>query len=86
MAKFKPGDVIIYGVWDPPSHAIVGESQADDGDGVRIIAFQHFTSLYAGKWMLCDSFIRPDKKARLHPDPDPVWADYCAWRLTDAAD
>lgn len=81
MSKFKPGDVVRhYG--DYSYIGIVGEKPPPSD--ARKPAFRYAAIRWRGHvWQLNESWDL-DKSVILHPDPDEVWAEYCAWRLTNA--
>lgn len=87
MAKFKPGDVVIYGedIWAPPSDGIIDR---EENGTCYLLAFRHFAGTYNGKWRMTssDGPISHDRNPRLHPTADEVWADFCKWKLTNASD
>lgn len=95
--KFKIGDVVtgidnrsnwigIVGDWDDCS-------RKDDKNwpsgyarthGVFLTAVKYKTHSYLGnEWAHTETWNRT-VDTKLHPDADNLWAEYCAWRLTNA--
>jgi hypothetical protein len=80
--KFKPGDIVhapycYIGIISDevradgyPAFSACGWPREEGGD-IRI-RWERGRGLYTSG------------AVKLHPDPDRIWADYCAWRLTNA--
>lgn len=78
---YQENDVVQYGKWAPQSDAII---ERCDRGVCYIKAFRHWTTSQQGKWVGHSGRIDTYGGIRPHPRADKVWAEYCAWRLTNA--
>lgn len=72
--KFKPGDVVFYDRGEQP----LGVGIIKGYDDAKTVRFERHQE--GGPWH--GEGIWGENGCKLHPDPDAVWAEYCAWRLT----
>ena len=84
MPKFKEGDVVKWSVNKmQPDYlnpvAIIGDNRFDS-DKVTFVAWRVADD---HEWTMGLGAGDADQ-CTLHPDPDKIWAEYCAWRMTHA--
>jgi hypothetical protein len=84
VTPYKVGDVLYYGDNDQKMGiAILEEFDPKQG-------FTKYAWFYQGKWHLSGSDNAPagwwpgtgNQSIWRHEDPDKIWTDYAAWRLT----
>lgn len=79
-SKFKPGDIVYYQRDKIYPGIVVEHAQMSTIRETQVWA--HWVD-YGLKWTDKKPGWMPEREVMLHPDPDRVWADYCAWRLTN---
>jgi hypothetical protein len=79
--SYKPGDVIVYAC-DGNGEAII---DTISGGWLNLLAWR--SSYTPNKWIQMDGSLDVhDPDVKPHPDPDRIWSEFAAWRLTGGGD